>query len=136
MVLRLGTPPSWKRCPGVLVLTHGPGTTSVSCVGRPSFAISRARLAATRLVMSPPLRILAMVVSPSDPNLDTLDVVEERRRIDEATRALQASGAVELVWLEGQTSRDRTRHCAARSGTCSTSRATAAMTLNVVERSS
>ena len=45
-----------------------------------------------------------MIASPSD--LDPLDVARERGRIAEALQGLQASGLVELTWLEGQTWRD------------------------------
>jgi hypothetical protein len=56
------------------------------------------------LQIKPPLRILCMIASPSD--LDPLDVARERGRIAEALQGLQASGLVELTWLEGQTWRD------------------------------
>lgn len=48
-----------------------------------------------------PLRLLAMVASPSD--LPRLDVDEERRRMEEALAPLVKAGQVELRWLEGQT---------------------------------
>ena len=60
-----------------------------------------------RLMVSPPLRILGMIASPSD--LELLDVEHEKRLLEEATRYLQADGLVELTWLEGQTWRDLAR---------------------------
>jgi tetratricopeptide (TPR) repeat protein len=53
------------------------------------------------LQMSPPLRILGMVTSPS--GLDPLDVKHEKRLVEEATRGLREDGLLELTWLEGQT---------------------------------
>lgn len=51
------------------------------------------------LAVTRPLRVLAMVASPSD--LATLDVAQERARIDTALGGLD--GRVDLQWLEGQT---------------------------------
>src|SRR5215203_6366268 len=53
------------------------------------------------LRMSPPLRVLGMVASPS--GLDPLDVKHEKRLVEEATRGLRQDGLLELTWLEGQT---------------------------------
>ncbi|MBV9135000.1 MAG: CHAT domain-containing protein, partial [Chloroflexi bacterium] len=53
------------------------------------------------LPVKPPLRILGMIVSPTD--LPELDVDRERQRLEEAVKALPA---VELQWLQGQTWRD------------------------------
>jgi len=53
------------------------------------------------LLIEPPLRILAMIASPSD--LDALDVERERERMSRSLQELEASGLVELTWLEGQT---------------------------------
>jgi hypothetical protein len=53
------------------------------------------------LQMSPPLRVLGMVTSPS--GLDPLDVKHEKRLVEEATRGLRENGLLELTWLEGQT---------------------------------
>src|SRR5215207_11287559 len=60
-----------------------------------------------QLPVTPPLRILGMVASPLD--LDPLDVEQEKRRVEEAIKELQAQGRVELTWLEGQTPRDLQR---------------------------
>jgi CHAT domain-containing protein len=60
-----------------------------------------------QLPVTPPLRILGMVASPSD--LPDLKVENEKRRVEEAIRDLEAKGRVELTWLEGQTSRDLLR---------------------------
>jgi hypothetical protein len=51
------------------------------------------------LSISPPLRILAMVATPSD--REALDVDREKQRMERVVECLR--GLVELVWLEGQT---------------------------------
>lgn len=56
------------------------------------------------LAVTPPLRILGMLVSPS--NLDSLDLDNEKDRMEEATKDLQRQGLVELTWLKGKTWRD------------------------------
>jgi len=56
------------------------------------------------LTIVPPLRILGMMVSPSD--LQPLDLDNEKQRVKEATKDLQKKGLVELTWLEGKTWRD------------------------------
>lgn len=53
------------------------------------------------LLITPPLRILGMIVSPHD--LPTLDVERERQRLEAAICDLQAKGLVTLTWLDGQT---------------------------------
>jgi hypothetical protein len=53
------------------------------------------------LLVTPPLRILGLIVSPTD--LDPLDVEHERQRVDDALTELQADGRLELVWLQGNT---------------------------------
>ena len=50
-----------------------------------------------------PLRILGVVASL--PNLPELDAPRERQRLEDAIEQLRARGAVELVWLAGQTTR-------------------------------
>jgi CHAT domain len=57
--------------------------------------------------VTPPLRILGMVASPS--NLPGLDADRERERVERAIADLRARGLVELVWLQGQTWRDLQR---------------------------
>jgi len=64
------------------------------------------------LAVTPPLRILGMVASPSD--LEPLEVRREKGRLEAAIAGLQASGLMELTWLEGQTWRDL--HRAMRGG--------------------
>ena len=59
------------------------------------------------LAITQPLRILGMVVSPTD--LDPLDVHIEKERVERAVRGLQKLGLVELTWLEGSTWRDLQR---------------------------
>jgi hypothetical protein len=54
-----------------------------------------------QLPVSPPLRILGMVVSPTD--LPQLNVEYERRLVEEALKILRTKGLVELTWLEEQT---------------------------------
>jgi hypothetical protein len=56
------------------------------------------------LAVTPPLRILGMMASPSD--LPPLDLDNEKHRVEEATKDLQTKGLVELTWLEGKTWRD------------------------------
>lgn len=53
------------------------------------------------LKVEPPLRILAMVSSPSD--YDPLDVEHERTKVEQALAKLIDGGLVELVWLEDAT---------------------------------
>ncbi|MCX6046791.1 MAG: SUMF1/EgtB/PvdO family nonheme iron enzyme [Chloroflexi bacterium] len=64
------------------------------------------------LAVTTPLRILGMVVSPTD--LPLLDVHVEKERVERAVQALRKQGLVELTWLEGNTWRDLQR--AMRSG--------------------
>ena len=59
------------------------------------------------LTVTPPLRILGMVVSPTD--LPTLDVEREQQRVQAAVTDLRARGLVDLTWLSGQTWRDLQR---------------------------
>lgn len=54
------------------------------------------------LAITPPLRILGMIASPS--TLDALDVTREQERMHAALQSLGAQ--VELTWLKGQTWRD------------------------------
>lgn len=56
------------------------------------------------LVVEAPLRILAMTANPVE--LDKLDIAEEKQRIEIALHNLQASGQVQLSWVQGQTWRD------------------------------
>ncbi len=53
------------------------------------------------LEVTPPLRILAMAVSP--PSLATIDAADERRRITESTEQLSAGGILSVDWVEGTT---------------------------------
>src|SRR5215211_3260658 len=54
-----------------------------------------------QLPITPPLRILGMVASPTD--LPQLDVDKEKRLVEESIKFLRAKGLVELTWLEEQT---------------------------------
>ncbi len=56
------------------------------------------------LKVTPPLRILGMIASPSDQ--DPLDVSREQERIRQSLEKLQTEGWVELTWLKGQTWED------------------------------
>lgn len=53
------------------------------------------------LAVTLPLRILGMVVSPTD--LEPLDVALEKQRVEKATKSLRTDGLMELTWLDGQT---------------------------------
>ena len=53
------------------------------------------------LAVTPPLRVLGMVASPSDAS--ALDVALEKQRVETALRDLRTAGLVELTWLEGGT---------------------------------
>jgi tetratricopeptide (TPR) repeat protein len=53
------------------------------------------------LLIEPPLRILSLIASPTD--LDALDMAREQERMSRALQDLEASGQVEVTWLEGQT---------------------------------
>jgi tetratricopeptide (TPR) repeat protein len=61
------------------------------------------------LAVTPPLRVLGLVASPADPNLDTLDVEQEQRRVERALAPLRERGLLELTWLPGRTFRDLQR---------------------------
>lgn len=54
-----------------------------------------------RLQVTPPLRILGMVVSTTD--LAPLDVDYEKQRVEEAVKELRARRMIDLTWLDGQT---------------------------------
>jgi hypothetical protein len=58
------------------------------------------------LTITPPLRILGLAVSPSDPYLPPLDLQHEKQRVEKATQHLRDTGLIELTWLPGQTWRD------------------------------
>ncbi len=60
-----------------------------------------------RLAVTPPLRILGMVVNARD--LEPLDIEYEKQRVEDAVSDLRARGMIELTWLEGQTWRDLQR---------------------------
>lgn len=60
------------------------------------------------LTVTPPLRVLGLIASPSDQEL--LDVARERQRVEDALKGLTRRGLVKLVWWEaGQTWRDLQR---------------------------
>lgn len=59
------------------------------------------------LAVTPPLRVLGMIASPSD--LHSLDGEQERQRVERALEGLRQDGVVELEWLVGQTWRDLQR---------------------------
>lgn len=65
------------------------------------------------LLVTVPLRVLGMVVSPTD--LPELDVTREKQRVENALKDLQTRGLVQVTWLAGQTWRELQR--AMRSGT-------------------
>src|SRR5215217_7422133 len=88
---------------------YDPGRNSYLCLSSktPLVRYLELREPVEQLAVSPPLKILGMVASPSD--LAPLDVEHEKRRVEEAIKDLQTQGRVELTWLEGQTSRDLQR---------------------------
>ena len=59
------------------------------------------------LTVTPPLRILGMIASPTDQ--DPLDTGRERKRLEDAVKALEEDGRVALTWIEGETWRDLQR---------------------------
>lgn len=59
------------------------------------------------LTVSPPLRVLGMIASPTD--LPQLDVATEKERLERALEPLQRIGLATLTWLRGQTWRDLQR---------------------------
>src|SRR5918998_3070687 len=88
---------------------YDPGRSSYLCLSSktPLVRYLELREPIEQLAVSPPLKILGMVASPSD--LAPLDVEHEKRRVEEAIKDLQTQGRVELTWLEGQTARDLQR---------------------------
>jgi len=88
---------------------YDPGRNSYLCLSSktPLVRYLELREPVEQLAVSPPLKILGMVASPSD--LAPLDVEHEKRRVEEAIKDLQTQGRVELTWLEGQTPRDLQR---------------------------
>lgn len=56
------------------------------------------------LTVDPPLRVLAMIASPSDQA--RLDVEHERQRLKDALAPLEQRGLLKLRWVQGQTWRD------------------------------
>src|SRR5262249_4877460 len=56
------------------------------------------------LTVTPPLRVLGMVASPTD--LDPLDVTQEKARVEAALEPLRVMGRADLTWLQGSTWRD------------------------------
>src|SRR6266568_4285519 len=59
------------------------------------------------LAVTPPLRILGMIVNPTD--LPSLDVDSEKQRVEKAIEGLGAKGQVEWTWLQGRTWKDLQR---------------------------
>jgi beta-lactam-binding protein with PASTA domain len=88
---------------------YDPGRSSYLCLSSktPLVRYLELREPIEQLAVSPPLKILGMVASPSD--LTPLNVEHEKRRVEEAIKDLQTQGRVELTWLEGQTARDLQR---------------------------
>jgi hypothetical protein len=59
------------------------------------------------LKVKAPLRILGLISNPK--NLAELDVENEKKRVNDALKDLQAKGLVELKWVKGQTWEDLLR---------------------------
>jgi hypothetical protein len=53
------------------------------------------------IAISPPLKILGMISSPVD--LPALDIVHEKKRVEQSIRPLKDKALVELTWLAGAT---------------------------------
>jgi len=83
-----------------------------------------------QLPITPPLRILGMVASPTD--LPQLDVDKEKRLVEESIKFLRAKGLVELTWLEEQTWSALQEAMWGGLGTSSTSSATGTSTGTMV----
>lgn len=64
------------------------------------------------LIVTPPLQILGIVVSPTD--VQALDIGAEKKRVEDALQVVQQRGIVKLTWMTGETWRDIQR--AMRSG--------------------
>ena len=84
-------------------MTHGGGSTSQTPVVRHLELPQTIR----PLAVTPPLRILGMVASPSD--LQALDIRVERERLERVIAPLQDKSLLQLHWLEGATWRDLQR---------------------------
>jgi CHAT domain-containing protein len=61
----------------------------------------------TPINATPPIRILAMIASPSD--LDEIDVEREKKQLEQAVAPLREARLVELTWVRGSTWRDLQR---------------------------
>src|SRR3954453_17786187 len=92
-----------RRCRGNSCSTLGPRNMWFS---RPKRRWSAIELpdAVRPLTVTPPLRILGVISSPSD--LPELDGERERLRIQDATAELQQRGLLEVTWLSNATWRD------------------------------
>lgn len=85
---------------------YDPGQAEYLCLSRNTPLVRYIELPHPRqsLPVSPPLRILGMIASPQ--NLTSLDIENERKRIERAIKDLRARGSVSLTWLRGQTWQD------------------------------
>jgi formylglycine-generating enzyme required for sulfatase activity len=99
-------PPEFARLPWEFLLE--PRKDEYICLSRDTPIVRYLELAqpVTPLMVTPPLRILGMVANPT--NLPELDVAAEKQRVERAL-AQQRGGAIELVWLNGDTVTDLQR---------------------------
>jgi CHAT domain len=74
-----------------LCLSHDTPITRYPVISRPEMPLK----------VTPPLRILGMIASPSD--LKELGAQKEKSRVEEAVADLVEKGLVKLEWVEGQT---------------------------------
>lgn len=88
---------------------YDPGQAEYICLSRNTPVVRYLELPQPPqpLTVTPPLRILGMIASPTD--LADLNVEREKQRVEKATNSLQANGLVELTWLQGQTWQDLQR---------------------------
>jgi tetratricopeptide (TPR) repeat protein len=99
VTLRLGQAPELSTIPWEYLCEEG-RFLSVS-ERTPIVRYLDLKKAHTPLALTPPLRIVGMVSSPSD--VVELDVEGEKRRLEEALESLVKQGVVEIVWLERAT---------------------------------
>jgi CHAT domain-containing protein len=99
VTLRLGQAPELSNIPWEYLCEEG-RFLSVS-ERTPIVRYLDLKKAHTPLAVTPPLRILGMVSSPSD--VVELNVQEEKHRLDGALERLTKQGYVEVVWLEQAT---------------------------------
>src|SRR5260370_19587175 len=88
---------------------YDPGQAEYICLSRNTPVVRYLELPQPPqpLTVTPPLRILGMIASPTD--LADLNVERDKQRVEKATNSLQAKGLGDLTWLQGQTWQDLQR---------------------------